>query len=179
MTLYRVETKKQWGAASWVNRYYVNAASQAAAATAGLALLEIERQHTSNLVSFIGARVSTAAADGRTGRTYLSTGTVLGAFNFNFNPPIEIAARVLFEPGPQQPGVKYYHFCVDMNAQQAGALLTAAQTIMDDYAADLLASGFCADALGGLYTDIKADKRLHIHQMYRAWAAREGVDQGD
>lgn len=179
MALFRLETKKRWGTAEWGNRYYVNAADRNGAAAAGLAILHAERAASWNGVEFVGVRVSTAAVDGRTGRTFANTGQKFGALVYPNVPPIEVCVRALFEPGIKQPGVKFYHFGISgqefLGPDQLHAQVTTRwQTVVNV----CLEQGVC-DALGGLYTSATVEGRAHVHQMYRAWAARAGVDQGD
>lgn len=179
MPLYRVITKKQWGQAQWGNRYWVVATNESDAVSKGQAILQLERANSSDLASFIGVQVGTAAADGRTGQTYLNTGTVQGAAAFAKDLPIECCARITFNPGIQQPGVKYYRFALNAANQDAGAIDSASVTALQTFATNLIALGYIADALGGLYTSAAPDARVHTHQMYRAWAARAGVEAGD
>lgn len=179
MALFRIETIKERGQARWSNRYYVNAADQAAAASLGQALAEQERLMSWNGVRFLGVRSSSAAADGRTGRMYQKTGATMGAVIMTNVLPIEVCVRFVFNPGPRQPGVKYYRFVVDGDEQDEGIIFSSRLTSLITRADAIEALATTVDALGGLYTEIGVDSRLHTHQMYRAWAARSGIDTGD
>lgn len=177
MPLYRIETIKQWGQAEWGNRYYVNATDEADAAVQGAAIAMVEKAHTASLVLFHRIRVSTAAADGRTGRTYPINEA--GSVNMTYPLPIEVCVVVQFYPGQKQAGKKFYHFACDGNFQAAGLMYSTGLTQAQDFAADLAALGTLRDSSGAPYTSATAEAQLGNHQMHRAWAARSGIEGGD
>lgn len=174
---HRVYTKKRYGGYEWGNTYNVSAANLAAAVVIGGQLAALEKANSWNGVIFDGIRVSTWAQDGRTGSTYPFSG--VGA-NTLANPlPIECCVRMQFFPGFKQAGVKFFRFILDGSSQSAGKINSGSLTALNTWAAAIVAITGVTNNNGDQLTSASVDVETGNHQLYRAWAARAGVDEGD
>src|SRR5215217_5122857 len=115
---YRAYVKKSRGGVEWGNTYAITAASETAAYAVAQAIGELERSITWVGVQFMGIRISTWAADGRTGRTHPFSGN--GSVNVSNIMPPEVCVRVQLFPGVKQASVKFYRFACDGNEQAEG-----------------------------------------------------------
>lgn len=177
MALYRLEVKKRWNTAEWGNRYYVDAVSETAAAILGETIASFERSFLWNGVTIFGIRVSTAAQDGRTGRTFPTN--LVGAVAMPNPLPIFNCIVMQLYPGQKQAGKKYYHFCLDGANQVAGTINNTVVAARQSEATAFIAAAGLKDSQGDAYTTMVVESKVGMHQMYRAWAARAGADEGD
>lgn len=177
MPIFRIYVKQTWQGYEWGNTFYVNAASETAAVDAGLGLQTVISANTWNLVTFPGVRVSTAAQDGRTGRTY--GGTFVGGLSLVRPLPIFNCGRVQFVPGVKQANTKFFHFTIGGSEQSAGELEGPPHQRLLAMANGILAVPGVCDRNGGAFTGRIVPTRIGMRQMHRAWASRAGVDQGD
>jgi hypothetical protein len=174
---HRLYIKKKFGGYEWGNTYAVNAADEDAAYAVGLLLGESERTYTWNGVSFNGIRVSTWAEDGRTGRTRPFAGLGLVAMA---NPlPPEACVRIQFFPGVKQASVKFYRFLLNGTDQAAGVIGADKYGVLTNMGTQLMAHVGFVDNAGVDLSGNQVDREVGNHQLYRAWAARAGVDAGD
>lgn len=174
---HRLYIKKRWKGFEWGNTYAVNAADAAAAYAIGQDIMALEQTYTWEEVDFYGVRVSTWAADGRTGRTYPGGGA--GDVAFTYPLPIECALRIQFFPGVKQASVKYYHFMLQGQDQVAGEIVDATYNGLQALGTALIAVAGFVDNAGGDLSGFQIDRQVSMHQMDRAWAARPGVEEGD
>jgi hypothetical protein len=174
---FRVYTKKTRGGYEWGNTYAVNAANLAAAVVIAGQLAELERINTWNGVIFDGVRVSTWAQDGRTGSTYPFSG--VGA-NTLANPlPIECCVRMQFFPGVKQANIKYFRYVLDGTSQADGVIGVPSRAALTTWANAIVAIAGVVNTGGDELTSASVDIEVGNRQLYRAWAARAGVDEGD
>lgn len=174
---HRVYIKKSYAGYEWGNTYAVNASDEDGAYAVGIALANIERAHTWNGVNFEGIRVSTWAQDGRTGRTRPNAGP--GDVAMTAPLPIECCVRVQFFPGVKQASVKFYRFMCHAMDQVAGVLVPTKYSELNNMATALIGVAGFVDNAGTDLSGFQVDREVGNHQLYRAWAARAGADEGD
>lgn len=174
---FRIYTKKKWGGYEWGNTYYANAFDEADARDIGQSIANLERSITWNGVQFTGVRISTFTQDGRTGRTYASAG--YGDLPLPNVLPPEVCVRVQLLPGFKQSSVKFYRFCMRGIGQNAGLIAGDDYSTLVTFATALIAINNLCDSNGGSIQGVTVDTELANHQLYRKWAARAGVDEGD
>lgn len=177
MPLYKVYTKKHYRGYEWGNTYHVTAETEAAAAAIAQQIVTLERAATWVDVAFDGYRISTAAIDGRLGRTYGLA--LVGQVVIANVMPIEVCGRIDLLPGFRQPNRKYYHFVMGGAEQVAGELNTTPFNRLTTLANGLVALAGLVDRMAGDFSSHVVNTRVATHQMYRAWAARPGVEAGD
>lgn len=172
MPLYQVDIEKSFlvNAAQtvyWTNSYHVNAADQAAATTAGLAIVEIERDVHYNSVVFTKMRARPAVVGALGNITSLNvTGDRASAGQDML--PLFNTVRIDFNTAVGRPSRKYIRGPVAEADQTAGNLTSTMQTLFStSYRAPLLALGSYVDVDGEAFVSGQVYAPVQMRQLRR------------
>jgi hypothetical protein len=184
MSLWRVVIWKAANGEAWSNRYYVDAATPAAAALVADDLINFEQQFHATTILFERYTLSTASEDGR---VYSSTPIAVyglrslsGTELLPYDDCLDVICTI---DGMGDPGRKYYHCGVTESDQNAGALRVDSGYLIDIFnaaATTYLSSILGANAIrlldGTSIVDFVAELLVGNHQFGRKWADRAPVE---
>lgn len=172
MPLFQVDIEKSFLLNSvqtvyWTNVYHVNAADQAAATTAGLAIVEIERDVHYNSVIFTKMRARPAVVGSLGNITSLNVTGDRAAAGLQMLPLFN-TIRVDFNTAVGRPSRKYIRGPIAETDQDGGNLVSAMQTLFStSFRAPLLALGSYVDVDGEAFVSGQVYVPVQMRQLRR------------
>lgn len=178
MSLWKASILKQRGDEQWANVYTLSAGSLAAAISAGLGIVPIEKAVHLTSVFFISLTVEPAILGAGGGTVTALSGT--GAVGVSSTElPLFNTVRVWFRPASGKPSQKYLRLPLrqnDMSGQDVHA--TTRAFVQANYADVLLGIAAFVDVDGQAFTSSGVAPRIQERQLRRKRRAREGFKRG-